>query len=205
MWLYHISKFCFSALEYFVTIWKNLKRCKMKKLFIAVALVIFTAVGCQQKEEPKSGYQFPTGPGGTVQSMDQEKMLKEVLAKDPKNLNALINLGNMMMDSSRFSEAVDNYQKALDIDPKNTDVRVDMGTCYKNVGKPDIAVKQYRQALEVNPKHLHALKNLGIVYAYDLHDSKEAVKAFEMALAVAPNDPDAERVKQELQKLKAAK
>lgn len=174
----------------------------MKKLFIAFALVIFAVAGCQ-KEEPKSGYQFPTGPGGTAQSIDQEKMLKEILSKDPKNLNALINLGNMMMDSSRFSEAVDAYQKALDIDPKNTDVRVDMGTCYKNMGKPDIAVKEYRQALEVNPKHLHAIKNLGIVYAYDLHDKKEAVKAFEKALEIAPNDPDAERVKQEIQKLKA--
>jgi len=177
----------------------------MKRLFIAVALVIFTAVGCQQKEEPKPQYQFPAGPGGTVQSMDQEKLLKEALAKDPKNLNALISLGNMMMDSSRFSEAVDAYQKALDIDPKNTDVRVDMGTCYKSMGKPDIAVKEYLRALEVNPQHLHALKNMGIVYAYDLHDAKEAVKAFEKALAAAPNDPDAERVKQEIQKLKAAK
>jgi Flp pilus assembly protein TadD len=137
--------------------------------------------------------------------MDQEKLLKEALAKDPKDLNALISLGNMMMDASRFSEAVDAYQKVLDIDPKNADVRVDMGTCYKNMGKPDFAVKEYRQALEVNPQHLHALKNLGIVYAYDLHDNKEAVKAFEKALAAAPNDPDAERVKQEIQKFKAAK
>lgn len=180
-------------------------RCEMKKLIVAVALVIITSAGCQQKEEPKPQYQFPTGPGGTVQSMDQEKMLKEVLAKDPKNLNALISLGNMMMDSSRFSEAVDAYQKALDIDPKNTDVRVDMGTCYKNMGKPDIAVKEYLRALEINPKHMHALKNLGIVYAYDLHDSKEAVKTFEKALATDPNDPDAEKMKQEIQKLKAAK
>jgi tetratricopeptide (TPR) repeat protein len=177
----------------------------MKRLLIAVALVILTVAGCQQKEEPKPQYQFPTGPGGTVQSMDQEKLLKEALAKDPENLNALISLGNMMMDSSRFSEAVDAYQKALDIDPKNADVRVDMGTCYKNMGKPDFAVKEYRRALEMNPQHLHALKNLGIVYAYDLHDNKEAVKAFEKALAAAPNDPDAERLKQEIQKLKAAK
>jgi regulator of sirC expression with transglutaminase-like and TPR domain len=68
-----------------------------------------------------------------------------------------------------------------------------------------MAVKEYRKALETDPKHLQAIKNLGIVYAYDLHDNKEAVKAFEKALAVAPNDPDAERLKQEIQKLKAAK
>jgi len=177
----------------------------MRKNIMAFVLLIFTVVGCQQKEEPKPQYQFPTGPVAPVQSMEQEKLLREVVAKDPKNVNGWISLGNMMMDTSRFSEAAEAYQKALEIDPKNVDVRVDMGTCYRNLRKPDVAVKEYRKALELNPQHLHALKNLGIVFAYDLHDSKEAVKAFEKALAIAPNDPDAERLKQEIQKLKAAK
>jgi cytochrome c-type biogenesis protein CcmH/NrfG len=177
----------------------------MKKLIAASVILIFAVAGCQKKEEPKQQYEFPSGSVGPVQSMDQVKLLREALAKDPKNVNAWISLGNMMMDSSRFSEAIDAYEKALAIDPGNVDVRVDMGTCYRNTGKPDLAVKEYRKALEVNPQHMHALKNLGIVYAYDLKDSKEAVKAFEKALAVAPNDPDAERLKQEIQKLKAAK
>lgn len=177
----------------------------MKKLLIASLLLIFAAAGCQKKEEPKQQYEFPSGPPGTVQSMDQAKMLKEALAKDPKNVNGWINLGNMMMDTSRFSEAIDAYEKALALDPKNVDVRVDLGTCYRNTGKPDMAIKEYLKALEVNPRHMNALKNMGIVYAYDLRDNKEAVKTFEKALAIAPNDPDAERMKQEIQKLKAVK
>jgi cytochrome c-type biogenesis protein CcmH/NrfG len=177
----------------------------MKKIIIASVLLILAVVGCQKKEEPKQQYDFPPGSAGPVQSMDQAKLLKEALAKDPKNVDGWISLGNMMMDSSRFSEAIDAYEKALAIDPKNVDVRVDMGTCYRNTGKPDIAVKEYLKALEVNPQHLHALKNIGIVYAYDLRDSKEAVKVFEKVLAIAPNDPDAERLKKEIQKLKAAK
>jgi cytochrome c-type biogenesis protein CcmH/NrfG len=177
----------------------------VKKIIITSILLIFAVVGCQKKEEPKQQYEFPSGSAGPVQSMDQVKLLKEALEKDPKNVNAWISLGNMLMDTSRFSEAADAYEKALAIDPKNTDVRVDLGTCYKNTGKPDMAVKEYRKALEVNPQHLHALKNMGIVFAYDLRDNKEAVKAFEKALAIAPNDPDAERLKQEIQKLKAAK
>lgn len=176
----------------------------MKKLIMASVLLIFAVSGCQKKEEPKQKYDFPSGPPGTVQSMDQAKMLKEALAKDPKNTAGWISLGNMMMDSSRFSEAIDAYEKALALDPKNADVRVDLGTCYRNTGKPDIAIKEYRKALEVNPQHMHALKNMGIVFAYDLRDNKEAVKAFEKALSIAPNDPDAERMKQEIQKLKAA-
>ena len=177
----------------------------MKKIIMVSILLIFAVVGCQKKEEPKQQYEFPSGPVGQVQSMDQAKLLKEALAKDPKNVDAWISLGNMMMDSSKFSEAIDAYEKALAIDPKNIDVRVDMGTCYRNAGKPDIAIREYRKALEMNPQHLHALKNMGIVYAYDLRDGKEAVKVFEKALAIAPNDPDAERLKQEIQKLKAAK
>jgi len=177
----------------------------MKKLIITSILLIFAVVGCQKKEEPKQQYEFPSGSAGSIQSMDQVKMLQEAAAKDPKNVNAWISLGNMLMDTKRFSEAIDAYEKALAIDPKNIDVRVDMGTCYRNSGKPDMAIKEYRKALEVNPQHLHALKNMGIVYAYDLRDSKEAVKAFEKVLAIAPNDRDAERLRQEIQKLKAAK
>ncbi len=158
----------------------------MKKLLLAGAFLVFAIAGCQQKEEPKPQYQFPTAPVVNVQSGEQEKMLREVIAKDPKNVNAWVSLGNMMMDTSRFSEAVEAYQKALDIDPKNVDVRVDMGTCYRNLRKPDMAVKEYRKALELNPQHLFALKNMGIVLAYDLRDADQAVKAFEMALCNSP-------------------
>ena len=177
----------------------------MKKLIIASVLLIFAVVGCQKKEEPKQQYEFPAGSAGPVQSMDQVKLLKEALAMDPKNVNAWISLGNLMMDTSRFSEAIDAYEKALALDPKNIDVRVDLGTCYRNTGKPDMAVKEYRKALEVNPQHLHAHINLGIVLAYDLKDTAQAVKEFETALAIAPNAPNADQLRQRIQELKASK
>ncbi len=177
----------------------------MKKIIVVSALLIFAVAGCQQKEDSKPKYEFPVGPVGSLQSMDHEKILREALAKDPKNLNALISLGNMMMDKSRFNEAIDAYQKALDIDPKNVDVRVDMGTCYRNIGKPDVAVKEYRKGLEFNPQHLNGNRNLGVVLAYDLREYAQAVKAFEKAIEIAPNAPDAEQLRQEVRKLKAMK
>ena len=177
----------------------------MKKIIIASVLLIFAVVGCQKKEEPKQQYDFPSGSAGPVQSMDQVKLLKEALAKDPKNVNAWITLGNVMMDTSRFSEAIDAYEKALTLDPKNIDLRVDLGTCYRNIGKPDIAAKEYRKALELNPQHLHAHINLGIVLAYDLKNTAQAVKEFETALAIAPNAPTADQLRQRIQELKASK
>jgi Tfp pilus assembly protein PilF len=46
---------------------------------------------------------------------------------------------------------------------------------------------------------------MGVVLAYDLRDPNQAVKMFEKALEIDPNAPDAERLKQEIQKLKTAK
>jgi tetratricopeptide (TPR) repeat protein len=180
----------------------------MKKLLI-VTLILMSGYACQNKDDKKPQYQFPSGggpvQGGPVQGQDEIKMLKELLAKDPGNLNAWINLGNITMDNRSFNEAIEAYQKALNIDPKNVDVRVDLGTCYKNTGNPDAAVKEYRKALEINPNHLYAHKNLAIVLAYDLKDNAQAVRELEKVLQIAPGAPDAEQVRQEIQKMKSAK
>ena len=175
----------------------------MKKI-IVLMLLAFVAVSCQKKEEPKPQYQFPTGPVQTGPIQDDTSMLKEVVKNDPKNVAAWIKLGNAMMDTNRFNEAIDAYQKALALDPKNVDVRVDMGTCYRNSGKPDVAMKEYRKAIEINPNHPLAHRNLGVVLA-DMKDNAQAVREFERYLQLAPNTPDAQTVRNLIQKLKAAK
>ena len=173
----------------------------MKKI-IACMMLVLTVFACQQKEEQKTHDHLPLAP---LQAQDDLRIIQEVTKNDPGNVNAWIKLGNTLMDSARYSEAVDAYQKALDIDPKNVDVRVDMGTCYRNSGKPDVAIKEFKKAIEINPKHINAHKNLAVVLAYDFRNKEEAIREFEKTLQLAPNDPDAEQLKQEIQRLKSAK
>ncbi len=173
----------------------------MKKI-VLVFFVVLMVFGCKQKEEPKQQYQFPSGP---VQSQDDVKLLREVVQKDPANLNAWIKLGNVLMDNSRYAEAVEAYQKALDIDPKNVDVRVDMGTCLRYSGRSDRAIEEYKKALQYNPNHLYGHKNMAIVLAYDFNRNAEAIKAFEKYLELAPGAPDAAQVREEIKRLKALK
>jgi tetratricopeptide (TPR) repeat protein len=167
-------------------------------------------VGCQKQEEPKQQFQQPIGQvppggfGGPGQGVDTAKLLQEEVKKDPKNLKAWIDLGNLMMDTHRYQEAIDAYAKALELDPRNVNVRVDMGTCYRNVNKPDIAIKEYKKALEIDPAHIQAHQNMAVVLAYDLHDSKQALKEFEKVIELAPNAADADKIKAEIQKLKSA-
>lgn len=173
----------------------------MKKIIFLVMLGIIIA-GCQQKQEPKSEYQAPSGQ---IQMEWDLKLARDAVTVDPKNVNAWIQLGNISMDMARYPEAIDAYQKALELDAGNVDVRVDMGTCYKNIGKPDIALKEYKKAVEINPNHALAHANMGIVLAYDLKDKAQAIKEFEKYLQLAPNAPNAGQVRQEIEKLKASK
>lgn len=173
----------------------------MKKLIVFL-LLLAVAVSCQRKDEPKSQSQ---PPADMIHTQNELKLLQDAVKADPGNPNAWISLGNLFMDSSRFDEAVEAYQKALAIDPRNVDARVDMGTCYRNSGKPDLAVREYRKALELNPNHPLGHMNLGIVLAFDLKDNAQAIKEFERFLQLAPNSPNADRIRAELQRLKSIK
>jgi tetratricopeptide (TPR) repeat protein len=177
----------------------------MKKIVVSIVLVLIAAAGCtQQKQEQKGQGVVPQGAAPMV-SPAEMKLLEETAKANPKNANAWTALGNALMDSRRFSEAIDAYQKSLDIDPNNVDVRVDMGTCYRNSGKPDRALEEYRRALKINPNHPFAHRNSGVVLAFDLHDKAQAIKEFEKYLELAPNAPDASQIRNTIEQLKAGK
>ncbi len=165
----------------------------------AVVLVVF--LGCKEKESSRPVPGAVTSP---VSADNEIRLLKEILKDDPENLNALIKLGNMLMDARRFNEAVDAYRKALDIDPSNVNVRVDMGTSYRYSGMPQKAVEEFRKAVKTDPKHAYAHLNLGVVLAFDLGDTKGGIGEFETFLKLAPNDPRAAEVREEIKRLKAA-
>jgi len=174
----------------------------MKRNLLVLVFVLIAIAGCnQQRQEQKGGQAaFPGAP--VMKSPEEIRQLEQLAKQAPKNPEAWAMLGNVLMDSSRFAEAVDAYQKSLALDPKNVNVRVDLGTCYRNSGRPQLALEEYRKALKLDPNHINANRNSGVVLAYDLNDKKAAVKAFEKYLQLAPNAPDAGEIRQVVQTLK---
>ncbi len=177
----------------------------MNRIVLLIVLVLTVFAGCnqQQPQQPQgqAGY-----PGGVMMKSPEEIRQLEQLAKQaPRNPEAWIMLGNSLMDSNRFAEAADAYQKGLLLDPKNTNVRVDMGTCLKNSGKPQQAVEEYKKALKIDPNHVNANRNMGVVLAFDLNDRKRAAAFFERYLELAPDARDAQEIRQLVQNLKSSK
>ena len=143
----------------------------------------------------------PAAPPADVQK--QIDTLQSILKGDPKNLNALIQLGNLYFDAEQFNPAIETYSKALQIEPKNADVRTDLGIMYRKKGDYDRAIAEFKKAAEVDPKHVNSRYNLGIVLLHDKQDIKGAIKAWEDYLRVEPTGPRAENIRNQMDKMKA--
>lgn len=170
----------------------------MKKL-IFLFLLLSLSFACKKLENAPS----PVNVNQIqLKYAEQINVLKEVLQKHPENVDGWINLGNMLMDTGRFSEAVEAYSRALELKPDNVDVRIDMATCLKESGKPQIAEVEYRKAIKINPKHSYAHRNLGVLLATDPSKKSEAVKEFETYLALSPDAPDAGNIMRIISELK---
>jgi tetratricopeptide (TPR) repeat protein len=132
-----------------------------------------------------------------------EASLRSILMANPKNLDALIQLGNHYYDQGQHLQAVEWYGKALEIDPRNPDVRTDRGSSYWSLNRPDEAIAEFQKSLEVNPNHPQTLYNIGLVYLQGKNNVAETKKAWQKLLTVSPNYPNRADIERQLASMAA--
>jgi tetratricopeptide (TPR) repeat protein len=158
---------------------------------------------------------FPAGMGGGAMgsaqlpgigsAQQQQGASPEMLAKaaepllaqlkaNPKDFETLTKLGNLYYDGSAYPQAIEYYEKALNVQPNNPDVRTDLGTAYWYTGNADQAIANFEKALAIRPNHPGTLFNLGIVRWQGKKDPKGAIGAWEKLLQTNPDYPQKEQV-----------
>ncbi|NWG05039.1 MAG: tetratricopeptide repeat protein [Syntrophaceae bacterium] len=128
--------------------------------------------------------------------------LKEMVKKDPKNLPAWVELGNLYFDTDQPKEAIEAYGQYLKAKPDNPDVRTDMGIMYRKLGQFDQAIEEFRRAAQSDPKHINSRYNMGLVLLHDKQDIKGAINAWEEYLKLDPNSEKAQRIKAQIERMK---
>jgi cytochrome c-type biogenesis protein CcmH/NrfG len=111
------------------------------------------------------------------------------LKQNPKDADALNQLGILYRATHQFKEAEGYYEKSLEINPKNVDARVDLASCLFYTGDADGAIVQLNKALTYDPKHPGALMNLGIIKIQAKKDTPGAIAAWEKLLKLNPDFP----------------
>lgn len=129
------------------------------------------------------------GPGPEVQARISQ--LQSVVARDPKNVQAWIQLGNDYFDTRQFQKSVEAYGRALELKPNDANVLTDQGVMYRELGQYEKAIENFQKAAKADPKHVQSLFNLGVVYANDLKQPQKATEAWKKVIQVAPGSQHA--------------
>lgn len=170
-------------------------------LLSVLALSLAASTACRKTETPPPP---PSADAIRFGGQNEIASYKEILRKDPGNLQALIGIGNLYYDSGQDRLAIDAYKRALEIDPANTNVRVDMAICHRRIGDPDTAIGELKKAISLDPRHPQARYNLGVILIHDKKDVEGGVKAWEALLENVPGFPDRERLQADIDRLKAS-
>jgi Flp pilus assembly protein TadD len=119
-----------------------------------------------------------------------EKQYRTILATDPKNLDALSNLGVVYFRTGKIRSAESTLKKALAIAPNDDFVLTTLGIVHYRQSRFDDALKELRKAIEINPNSATAHNYLGIT-ASQKGRQQEAEKEMLQAIAKDPNYADA--------------
>ncbi|WP_321372144.1 tetratricopeptide repeat protein [uncultured Desulfuromusa sp.] len=183
----------------------------MKKetiLFVIVALAAGILIGIittNLKKDLSSSVpaQQPVSVSAPVVNQQQQiSILEGIVAREPDNRNAWVELGHNFFDSDQPMKAIDAYAKALELNSNDPDILTDQGVMFRRVGWFDKAIKNFENAHRMDGNHQQSLYNLGIVYRYDLQDFPKAIEVWEQLLALDPDSPGANQIRSELEFLK---
>jgi hypothetical protein len=132
-----------------------------------------------------------TGGGGPPAPVMQIlSQLKARVAKNPRDIAALVELGNLYFDASKFDQAAGYYKSALALDPSNPEVRNDDAAALHASGHDLEALNEVDRVLAERPNFPQALFNRGIVLG-SMGRRSDAIVAYREFLKVAPNDQHA--------------
>jgi tetratricopeptide (TPR) repeat protein len=137
----------------------------------------------------------PSTPATVAVDENQLRAYRDILARDPKNLQAAVGAGNLLYDGQRYQEAIGFYEQAFALNPSDINVSTDLGTALWYAGRPDAALAQYQKSLAIDATHGQTLFNMGIVRSDGKQDYAGAVEAWETLLRTNPGYPEAARVR----------
>lgn len=118
---------------------------------------------------------------------DAAAVLRQLLAREPRNARALHLLGATLGRMGRPDEAVPLFQAAAGFQPSNPFVQANLGKALADTGRHAEALRAYARAAALKPDFLEAHQGRGHAHLR-LGQPGEALASFQQALRLAPQD-----------------
>jgi tetratricopeptide (TPR) repeat protein/ADP-heptose:LPS heptosyltransferase len=119
-----------------------------------------------------------------------ESLYKQILARDPKHIDALQLLGTVACQNGRPEEAIEMLERAIALDGNRSAFHSNLGNAYRAVGRLEDAEKAGRQAVGLQPDFAEGYNNLGVTLQ-QLNRLRDAAEAFYKATKHKPDYAEA--------------
>jgi protein O-GlcNAc transferase len=117
-------------------------------------------------------------------------LLRDLIHADPRNADALLLLGSVLMESGERTESIAQLGEAVRLLPKSADAHNALGEAYNAFGETTAARPEFERAVELDPRHAQAHANLAAILV-EQGDAQGAIPHLDQAIRLFGDRPDA--------------
>ena len=159
----------------------------------AMAIKIYERVPASSPLKRNAQIQLATNLDAADRSDEAIKILKTVTTEDPKDLEAIMALGNIERGRKKFADCAETYSLGIDALPPNNDKANSVyyyyrGICEERSKQWSKAEADMRKALELQPEQPHVLNYLGYSWIDQGINLDEGMKMIKRAVEQRPDD-----------------
>jgi tetratricopeptide (TPR) repeat protein len=151
-------------------------------ILIVVVFGLSFLVSCKKKQEQPS-----VNPAQNPYSNESIFFqVKQELAKNPNDPDALYHLADLYDRNSQYAEAIETYKKVVKLKPDMGYAYFKIGTAYDRLNQPDKAVSSLKEAAKHMPGYAVIYNNMGVAYGR-MGKLNEEVAALKKAIQLRPH------------------
>lgn len=124
------------------------------------------------------------------QMAEAEQACRELLQTYQQSLVVINILGAVLLGQGKLQDAIESYDKAIQIKPDFAEAYSNRGIALKEIGQLDEAVESYDKAIQIKPDFADAYSNRGNALK-ELGRLDEAVTSCDKAIQIKPDFADA--------------
>ena len=117
------------------------------------------------------------------------RQYRRVLELDSENVDAMVALGNILMERKEFDEAAKQFAHAVEINPEKVDVYDSIAASFLNRKERARAVEVYEKAIKLNPKVDRLYVSLASLYDDEGREA-EAIRVLESGVDRCGQKPE---------------
>lgn len=123
-----------------------------------------------------------------------EDLADDAIEQFPEEAFGYFYLGEALFFQNEYEEAVEQYQKAIELATDNPDYKARLGLMYSKLARLDEAKQIYRTILEYHDTHVPSLVALGVL-ELNAYEANTALELLHRALEVDPDYVDGYRIR----------